>query len=111
GVGEMPAIAHPDGPVIVRSRRPAMKRPAQTVERGGVLPGAERPLALRVRHEADAVDPVAVMETRRGHAAGAEREIDVERHVDERIAVLRTGERGLEHAPFLDCGRHWFAIP
>ena len=99
-------VAHPDRAVVALAGRAAAKPSAQGLERGGVRTRAKRPLPLRVRHEANAVETVAVIEAGRSHAAVFAPEIDVERHVDERIAVFRTGKRGLEKSPFLDLGSH-----
>ena len=98
----MPAVSNPDRTVVARSRGPAANAPFRSL-RAFRSNGSIGPLALRVRHEADAIDAVRLIKSGRGYAVVVSAKLDVERHVNERIAVFGA-EGGSEQSPFLDLG-------
>jgi len=108
GVGEVMSVADADRAVVSRVGRAATKGAALAVERGRAGARPPCPVALLVGHEAEAIGPLAIVEAGREDLAVVQREDDIERDVDERIAVARTFERLLEDAPFLD--RRWHIL-
>ena len=98
-VGKVMHIAHTHRPVIARRRRCAVEHARLPIQRGDVAARCVRPRADCVRHEADFVQTVAIVEAIHVDDAVFVCEARPEGYIDKRIAPCRAVQRHLENIP------------
>src|SRR6185312_1846752 len=88
--------------MITDTGRTDCEAPGLTVERRGRRARAIRPLAFGVRHEADAIGALTVIEAGNAHLAALVGKHRLDGNVAKRIARARPREARFETAPLLD---------
>ena len=101
-VCKVPRLVHADRPVITRRRFNTGELALLAVQFPAVALGHIRPHAGLIRHEANAIDAVAVVESLRLENTLALPEFGAQSHIDEGIAAGRSLERQLKDSPALD---------